>query len=84
MNNSQHNNQEEKIDLKIFIDRYFIFWKQITFSVLMFLLIGFLFNRYSTKIYKSTTTLLIKEESNASLGSDDVFEGLDLFGGQKI
>jgi len=83
MNNSQHNNQEEKIDLKIFIDRYFIFWKQITFSVLMFLLIGFLFNRYSTKIYKSTTTLLIKEESNASLGSDDVFEGLDLFGGQK-
>ena len=38
---------------------------------------------YSTKIYKSSTTLLIKEESNASLGSDDVFEGLDLFGGQK-
>ena len=49
----------------------------------MFLLIGFLYNRYSTKIYKSSTTLLIKEESNASLGSDDVFEGLDLFGGQK-
>ena len=83
MNNSQHNNQEEKIDLKIFIDRYLIFWKQIIFSVIIFLLIGFIYNRYSTKIYKSSTTLLIKEESNASLGSDDVFEGLDLFGGQK-
>ena len=50
---------------------------------MVFLLIGFFYNRYSTKIYKSSTTLLIKEESNASLGSDDVFEGLDLFGGQK-
>ena len=82
MNNSQANN-EEKIDIKIFIDRYLIFWKQILLSIVIFLLIGFLYNRYSTKIYKSSTTLLIKEESNASLGSDDVFEGLDLFGGQK-
>ena len=82
MNHSQANN-EEKIDLKIFIDRYLIFWKQILLSIVVFLLIGFLYNRYSTKIYKSSTTLLIKEESNASLGSDDVFEGLDLFGGQK-
>ena len=48
-----------------------------------FLIIGFLYNRYSTKIYKSSTTILIKEESNNSLGSDDIFEGLDLFGGQK-
>ncbi len=82
MNHSQANN-EEKIDLKIFIDRYLIFWKQILFSILMFLLIGFLYNRYSTKIYRSSTTILIKEESNANLGSDDVFEGLDLFGGKK-
>ena len=55
----------------------------ILLSIVIFLIIGFLYNRYSTKIYKSSTTLLIKEESNASLGSDDVFEGLDLFGGQK-
>ena len=84
MNNPQSNNTEqEKIDVKIILDRYLIFWKQIALSVFVFVLIGFLFNRYSTKIYKSSTTLLIKEESNASLGSDDVFEGLDLFGGQK-
>ena len=83
MDNSQQNNQQEKINLKILIDRYLIFWKQIVFTVIIFLLFGFLYNRYSTKIYKSSTTLLIKEESNASLGSDDIFEGLDLFGGQK-
>ena len=83
MNHSLQNN-EEKIDLKIFIDRYLIFWKYIILlSIVIFLLIGFLYNRYSTKIYKSSTTILIKEESNNSLGSDDVFEGLDLFGGQK-
>ena len=84
MNSPQSNNlQEEKIDVKILLDRYLIFWKQIILSVFVFILFGFLYNRYSTKIYKSSTTLLIKEESNASLGSDDVFEGLDLFGGQK-
>ena len=82
MNHSLQNN-EEKIDLKIFIDRYLIFWKYIIFSIATFLIIGFLYNRYSTKIYKSSTTILIKEESNNSLGSDDIFEGLDLFGGQK-
>ena len=83
MNHSLQNN-EEKIDLKVFIDRYLIFWKYIIFSIATFLIIGFLYNRYSTKIYKSSTTILIKEESNNSLGSDDIFEGLDLFGGQKI
>tara|TARA_Y100000589_G_scaffold72779_1_gene65764 strand:- start:10651 stop:13071 length:2421 start_codon:yes stop_codon:yes gene_type:complete len=82
MNHSLQNN-EEKIDLKVFFDRYLIFWKYIFLSIIFFLIIGFLYNRYSTKIYKSSTTLLIKEESNNSLGSDDVFEGLDLFGGQK-
>ena len=81
MNHSQSNN-EEKIDLKIYIERYFIFWKQILLSILIFFLLGFFYNRYSKKIYKSSTTLLIKEETNASLGSDDIFEGLDLFGGQ--
>ncbi len=81
MNHSQSHN-EEKIDLKIYIERYFIFWKQILLSILLFLLLGFFYNRYSKKIYKSSTTLLIKEETNASLGSDDIFGGLDLFGGQ--
>ena len=59
MNHSLQNN-EEKIDLKVFIDRYLIFWKYIIFSIATFLIIGFLYNRYSTKIYKSSTTILIK------------------------
>ena len=47
------------------------------------MMFGFLYNRYSTKIYKSSTTLLIKEENKSGLGSNNLFEGLDLFGGQK-
>ena len=66
MNHSQSNN-EEKIDLKIYIERYFIFWKQILLSILIFLLLGFFYNRYSKKIYKSSTTLLIKEETKIFL-----------------
>ena len=83
MNNSNSYNQDEKINLKIFFERIFIFWKHILFSIFIFMMFGFLYNRYSTKIYKSSTTLLIKEENKSGLGSNNLFEGLDLFGGQK-
>ena len=48
MNHSQAN--EEKIDLKIFIDRYLIFWKQILLSIVVFLLIGFLYNIFNKNL----------------------------------
>ena len=83
MNNLDSPSQSEKIELKVLFDRLLVFWRQIAFSIIIFLIIGFLYNRYSTKIYKSSTTILIKEDSNSSLGSEDLFGGIDLFGGQK-
>ncbi|MBL6657031.1 MAG: polysaccharide biosynthesis tyrosine autokinase [Flavobacteriales bacterium] len=83
MNNLNSSTQNEKIEIKVLFDRLLVFWKQTALSILIFLTIGFLYNWYSTKIYKSSTTILIKEDSNSGLGSEDLFGGLDLFGGQK-
>ncbi len=83
MNNLDSSSQSEKIELKVLLDRLLVFWKQTALSIIIFLMIGFLYNRYSTKIYKSSTTILIKEDSNSNLGSEDLFGGIDLFGGQK-
>lgn len=83
MNNLDSSSQGEKIELKVLFDRLLVFWRQTALSIVIFLMIGFLYNRYSTKIYKSSTTILIKEDGNSSLGSEDLFGGIDLFGGQK-
>ena len=83
MNPSENSEDNEKIDLKNLFDRFLIFWKLILLSIISFILIGFIYNRYSSKIYKSSTTILIKEESNSSLGAENLFDGIDLFGGQK-
>ena len=83
MNPNELAEENEKIDLKNVVNRLLIFWKLITLSTIAFLLIGVLYIRYTSKIYKSSTTLLIKEESNSSLGAENLFDGIDLFGGQK-
>jgi len=83
MDNLAHSDKDEKIELNVLINRYTIFWKQIALCLAFFLLIGFLNIRYSTKVFKSSTTILIKEDSNTSLGSENLFDGIDLFGGKK-
>ena len=83
MNPNDLSEENEKIDLKNLLGRFFIFWKLILLSSITFLLIGIIYIRYTSKIYKSSTTLLIKEESNSSLGAENLFDGIDLFGGQK-
>lgn len=83
MNPNDLSEENEKIDLKNLLGRFLIFWKLILLSSITFLLIGVIYIRYTSKVYKSSTTLLIKEESNSSLGAENLFDGIDLFGGQK-
>ncbi|MEE3037935.1 MAG: polysaccharide biosynthesis tyrosine autokinase [Bacteroidota bacterium] len=83
MNPNDLSEENEKIDLKNLLGRFLIFWKLILLSSITFLIIGVIYIRYTSKVYKSSTTLLIKEESNSSLGAENLFDGIDLFGGQK-
>jgi tyrosine-protein kinase Etk/Wzc len=53
-------------------------------SVLLILLVAYIFNSYTIPVYKVTTTILINEEKkNASSGNDQFLEGFGLMPGMK-
>ena len=60
----QHDKQEQSIDIKqlvfIFLSRWYIF----AFFVMVALAVCFVFNRYSTKVYQTTGTVLINDEGD--------------------
>ena len=55
-------------DYKTILYRFLAFWPIITTTVLIALIIAWLFNRYATPRYVVGTTILINEESQNPLG----------------
>ena len=74
--------QEEEINLREEFGKYFRYWPWFVGSVLLCVLIAFLYLRYSTPVYQSTATIIIKDEKNGgSIPGLEAFEGLGLLGG---
>ena len=72
----QTNQSEETINVKEIIFKYSKYWYY--FLCIFLCLFGaYLYNRYSTPIYSASTTVLIRDDSNASLGAENLLEGLD-------
>jgi tyrosine-protein kinase Etk/Wzc len=83
-NNLHEQNDDDSINLRDFLYRYFIHWKWFLLSVILFLIIAKLYLRYSIPQYKAITTLLIKEEDGGGIASElSAFKDLDLFSGGK-
>ena len=78
MENYQEKN--EQIDVKEILEKYYQYWCFFIIAIVMSIFIGFLFLRYSPKVYNASTTILVKDENNTSLGSDNIIDGIDLFG----
>ena len=78
MENYQEKN--EQIDVKEILEKYYQYWYFFIIAIVMSIFIGFLFLRYSPKVYNASTTILVKDENNTSLGSDNIIDGIDLFG----
>ena len=78
MENYQEKN--EQIDVKEIFEKYYQYWYFFIIAIVMSIFIGFLFLRYSPKVYNASTTILVKDENNTSLGSDNIIDGIDLFG----
>lgn len=74
--------QEETIDLKATLLKYAHYWYYFIISVLFFLFIAFLYNRYSKPIYSVSSTLLIRDDRNSQLGAENLLEGLEMFSGK--
>jgi len=74
--------QEETIDIKALILKYSQYWYYFLLSILFFVFIAFLNNRYTTPEYSVSTTLLIRDDNNTQLGAENLLEGLELFSGR--
>jgi len=81
MNNKDLN--EEKIDIKKIFFSYTTYWYFFLLSILFFVFVGFLINRYTVPEYSVSSTLLIRDDSNTQLGAENILEGLELFSGKK-
>src|SRR5260370_34549790 len=63
---------------------YFRQWKWFLVSVFLFLLLGYLYGKLSTPLYKIESDLLIKDNKKNVGGSTDLLKDLDLFSSDKI
>ncbi len=79
----QINNSEETINVKEIIFKYSKSWYYFFLCIVFCLFGAFLYNRYTTPLYSGSTTILIRDDSNASLGAENLLEGLELFSGKK-
>ena len=76
-------NNEETIDIKAIILKYTHYWYYFLISIMFFIFIAFLSNRYTASEYSASTTLLIRDDNNTQLGAENVLEGLEIFSGKK-
>ena len=69
---------EDNIDIKSLVQKFSRHWYYFILSVLICLFIAFLYNRYSTNIYKVYTLLKIEsKEENAKTEALEAFEFFD-------
>ena len=76
-------NPEETINVKEIIFKYSKYWYYFLLCNIFCLFGAFLYNRYTTPLYSGSTTILIRDDSNSSLGAENLLEGLELFSGKK-
>ena len=82
VNNNLPQQQEntENVDIMSIIFRLLSHWHYFVISVILTLLLAFVFNKYSVPMYEVKSTVLVKDDKK---GGDDLMKGLSLFGSQK-
>lgn len=83
MINQQPLKEQEDFNLKEQIFQYLRYWPWFVTTVLITLFLSYMFIRYSTYIYQSEATILIKDEDNSSLSELAAFQDLG-FGGSGL
>ena len=70
---------EENINIQEIIWKYLRQWKWIVLFTFLFCCVAYLYLKGQPSIYKSTSTVLVKDEENGSLGAElDIFSDLGL------
>ena len=71
-------NQEDEIDLKVILFNYLQYWPVILICAFLGVAAAFVFNRFTTPVYKVESTVIVKDEDKA-LGAD-IFESAGFAG----
>ena len=76
--------QEDAINIREEIEKYLVQWKWFVLSVFVVMSLAFFYLRYATPIYKSTTTILVKDDRKGGIASElSSFSELGLLSGVK-
>ncbi|MNK52458.1 Tyrosine-protein kinase etk [compost metagenome] len=65
-------NEEHSISLRELLDKYLVYWRWLFCSVGIFLVLGWLYARYQTPSYESTASVLIEQEKNSGMASEEI------------
>ena len=82
MNNEINQINEEKVDIKNLLFRYYNYWYYFVISLFFFSIIAFAYIRYTTPVYSVSSTILIRDDNNTQLGAENILEGMELFSGK--
>jgi uncharacterized protein involved in exopolysaccharide biosynthesis len=84
-NNRFENSENSNINIREEIEKYLIHWRWFIISVIITLGIAFIYLRYSEKIYKINTTIIVKDEKRGGGIASEMaaFSDLGLFSGGK-
>ena len=80
--NNLDSSSEETIDIKAVLKKFSGHWYYFILSIIICLFLAFLYNRYTDKIYKVSTDILIRDDNNSQLGVENIMEGMELFSGK--
>lgn len=81
MSQNQSQVENEDFNLKDTLMQYLRYWPWFVFAIIVSISVAFLYLRYSTYIYQSQATILIKDENNSALSELAAFEDLGIAGG---
>ncbi|CAM4052987.1 GumC family protein [Gillisia hiemivivida] len=77
-----YNQQEEEINLREELEKYLRYWPWFLISMLICIVIAFLYLRYSTPIYQTKATIIIKDEKKGGIMSElSAFEDMGILSG---
>ena len=74
----------EEVNLREQLEKYLVHWRWFLVSVLIGLVLAFLYLRYTTPTYEATTTILVKDEKKGGMLSElSAFADLGMGGAMK-
>ncbi|WP_282088441.1 GumC family protein [Aquimarina algiphila] len=79
MNYEIDDDDSENLFIKELLERYIAHWRLFIISFVICFILGFFYLRYTPKMYRATSTILIKSENNGAMSELSAFEDLSIF-----